>query len=288
MPLWFDQHLNGGPALPQTPTSELVLDTADHIPSLRVTPESKTLAVSRCEIFYSVDPDPRARFWRSADVASDGGTFTAKLPLHTLDLPLFAFANVYYTLPQPVSYAAIPGYKEPITEVCLSSQFHTCDSSALRSSGTIVTLKPGSVIDDFRQGLRDWYQLNSGNLTHQQTWTRKVTDPLYRIPDGAKLKLTLMMPKTNRLSFVVHQNEWRDYRGPRRTFVCQREIQGSEEAQSVILQVVDFASSDGPLTSWSEIDQFGICAHFENRDKPSEQPPVWQGPPLEFVRIEWL
>lgn len=29
MPLWFDQHLKGGPALPATPHSELVLDTAD-------------------------------------------------------------------------------------------------------------------------------------------------------------------------------------------------------------------------------------------------------------------
>lgn len=287
MPLWFDQHLKGGPALPQTPNSELVLQTSDHIPQLRITPDTRMLPVARCELYYSVDPDPRARFWRSAEMVRDGEAFVAKLPLHTLELPLFAFANVYHTLSQPVSLAAIPGNSKPITEVCLSSQLHSRGAAALRDAGVVATLKSNTLIDDFANGLRDWYQLNAGNLTHQQTWTRKVTDPLYRGSDGAKLKLMLKMPQTNSLSFVVQQNEWRNYRGPRRTFVCRREIQGSNETQSVTLSVEDFISSDGHLTSWSEIDQFGICAHFLNRDEPGEQPLGWQGPPPQFARLQW-
>lgn len=62
MPLWFDQHLRGRPSLPETPRSELVLRSADHIPVWRVTPDTKSLPVVRCDIYYSVDPDPRARF----------------------------------------------------------------------------------------------------------------------------------------------------------------------------------------------------------------------------------
>ena len=59
------------------------------------------------------------------------------------------------------------------------------------------------------RGLRDWYRLNAGNLTHQETWTRKVTDPMYRGAYGAKLKLTMRMPQLNRLKAAFEQSSLR-------------------------------------------------------------------------------
>ena len=85
MPLWMDHYLKGGPALPETPRSELVLKNADNVPSMRVTPDAKTLPVARVEIYYSVDPDPRARFWRSAEVVKESEGCIAHLPIHTHD-----------------------------------------------------------------------------------------------------------------------------------------------------------------------------------------------------------
>ena len=76
MPLWFDHFLKGGPALPETPASELVLQTGDHIPLFLVAPDQKRLPVARVEIYYSIDPDPRARFWRSANVERKGDVFS--------------------------------------------------------------------------------------------------------------------------------------------------------------------------------------------------------------------
>lgn len=286
MPLWFDHFLKGGPALPETPQSELTLQTADHVPSLRVAARH-AWPVARCEIYYSVDTDPRARFWRSADVVRAGDAFTAKLPLHVLDVPLFAFANVYYALPQSVSMDQLPGYHGPVKEVCLSSLLHSVTANELSAAKVAATVKPGALIDDFAHGLRDWYQLNAGNATHLESWTRKLTDPLYRGTDGAKLKLTLKLPKTNHLSFVVQQNEWRSYHGPRKTFTSEREIKGVDSEQSITLELVDFASVDGPLKSWREVDQFGICAHFAERGKAAKAPPSWNGPGATFVRLEW-
>lgn len=288
MPLWFDHFLKGGPALPETPLSELTLQTADHIPFLRVIPDQKSLPVARVEIYYSVDPDPRARFWRSANVTRGGDAFIARLPLHTLDLPLFAFANVFHTLPKTESLAQLRGASASIREVCISSLLHSADPAKLRETNVAITDSTSMLIDDFAHGLRDWYHLNAGNLTHQQLWTRKVTDPMYRGPDGAKLKLTLTMPKTNHLSFVVQENEWRRYRGPRKTFVCQREIIGADAEQFVTLQLSDFDSSDGPLKSWREADQFGICAHFTERSQEAKTPPLWNGPAPTFLRLEWI
>ena len=287
MPLWFDHFLKGGPALPETPRSELQIKSDGGVPALRVRPDAKTMPVARVDIYYSVDPDPRARFWRSAEVVSDGDAFTAKLPLHTLDAPLFAFANVYHRLPQPVSLAALPGNSKPVTELCLSSLLHSHSATELKQAGPQLTAKPSKLIDDFTHGLRDWYQLNAGNLTHLETWTRKVTDPLFRGPDGAKLQLTLKMPKTNRIVIVLQQNEWRSYRGPKATFICEREFPGSEQAQTVTFDLKDFTSKDGPLKSWSQLDQLGLCAHYAERGRPGQAPPIWKGPAPKFMRLEW-
>ena len=288
MPLWLDHFLKGGPALPETPHCELVLKNADGVPSLRVTPLKHAWPVSRCEIFYSVDPDPRARFWRSAEVAREGDAFTAKLPLHALDLPLFAFANVYCKLPEPESLRQLPGHGEPVRDLCLSSLLHRAEAKQLGESGLIATAKPTALIDDFKHGLRDWYQLNAGNLTHQETWTRKITDPMYRGHNGAKLKLSLKMPKTNRIAIVLQKNEWRSYRGSRMTFVCEREVSGAEGEQALVFELKDFTSTDGPLTAWEQLDQLGICAHFTQRGTPAKEVPLWNGAAMTLLRAEWV
>lgn len=289
MPLWFDQHLKGGPKLPNTPATQLILQTDDRVPELRVTGDAMSLPVARCEIYYSVDPDPRARFWRSADAIRDGTRFSAKLPLHSLDLPLFAFANVYHTLPKPESLAAIPGNRTPVTEVCLSSEFHVIPSAMLTDAGLVPSIKMSSLIDDFASSpaMRDWYSINADHLPLAQYWTRKLTDPVWRGREGAKLKLTLKMPKTNTLSFVIIENEWRSYRGVRKTFVCQREIAGSETEQLVVLDLKDFTSDSGSLKSWSGVDQFGICRHFAERVSTVPHKPAWAGAAPTFVRLEW-
>ncbi|MCX6907968.1 MAG: dienelactone hydrolase family protein [Verrucomicrobia bacterium] len=311
MPVWFDHFLKGGPALPETPASELVLKAEDGIPQLRVTatqprnadtpvravdgPSNSadrsvrvTWAIARCDIYYSVDPDPRARFWRSAEVARDGDVFTAKLPLHALDSALFAFANVYYTLPQPESLRHLPGYEKPISELCLSTLLHRATLDDLRVANIRVTDQASKLLDDFARDWRDWYRHNVGNRDHWQNWTRKVTDPKWRGPDGAKLAVTLKLDETNRIAFVVVENEWRNYRGPKKTFVCEKEIPGAPADQTVLLDAADFKSTvaGAPLKSWSQLDLLGICAHYEEKGQPSK-PVRWRGPTPEFKRLKW-
>lgn len=287
MPLWLDQFLKDGPALPETPVTELSLHTADRVPALRVKTAAHAWPVARCEIYYSVDSDPLARFWRSAEVVRADDGFTAKLPLHSLDAPLFTFANIYHELPQPVSLNQLRGFREPVREICLSSLIQSVTAKELGDANVATTVSPGTLIDDFAHGMRDWYQFNVGNPTHQQAWTRKLTDPLWRGTKDSQLKLTLRMPKTNSLSIVLHQNEWRSYRGPKRTFVCRREVFGADDAQTTSFALADFMSPEGALASWEEIDQIGICAHFSERGKDSPEPPLWNGSPATFLRLEW-
>jgi hypothetical protein len=174
-----------------------------------------------------------------------------------------------------------------VTEVGISSLFHSLSAPEVKQANPPLTAKPTSLIEDFTHGLRDWYVLNAGNPTHQQLWTRKVTDPLWRGPEGSKLQITLKMPQTNRLSIVLQQNEWRSYRGQRRTFVCTREIDGADVERTLTVALTDFTSPDGTPTTWAEIDQLGLCAHFATQGISVNQVPLWKGAAPTFLRLQW-
>jgi hypothetical protein len=168
----------------------------------------------------------------------------------------------------------------------VSSLLRHAEPLALRAAGVVATARTSAVMDDFSHGLRDWYVLNAGNLTHQEMWTRKVTDPLYRAPVGARLKVSLKMPKTNRLTFVVRENDWRSYRGPRASYLCTREIAGSAEAQSVVLAAADFVSDKGAvLKDWAQVDELGICARVPSA--AAKDAALWNGGAAEFVWVGW-
>lgn len=286
MPLWIDHFLKDGPALPETPASKLLLKTDDGIPQLRVTPKS-AWPITRCDIYYSLDPDPRARFWRSTDVTRAGDTFTAKLPLPSPDGPVFAFANVFYRLPKPDSFV-LPGLPKEIREVCLSTTLHRAAPAELRTAGVKPDDAPSLLLDDFQHGWRDWYQLNAGNRDHWQHWTRKVTDPKWRGPDGTRLALTLRVAEPNRMTIVAIENEWRSYRGPRRTYTAEVTLPGATEVQTLAFAPGDFKDTAGgnPLKSWSQLDQLGFCAQSEGGTKPAAFR-RWTGKEPEFLRLEW-
>jgi hypothetical protein len=287
MPLWFDWILKDGPPLPETPATTLALDAADGVLQFVVRPQGNW-PVARCEIFYSVDPDPRSRFWRAADVSRAGESFTAPLPLESTRRPLFAFANVFQTLPEPVSMKALPGQVDLVRESCISSELRSAMPAELTAAGVREQPVGGRLLDDFRHGWRDWFSLNADNQVHWQHRTRKVTDPAWRGPAGSRLAVTLTLPQTNRITVVLIENEWRHERGPRRTFTCTREVLGQPEPQTLWFELADFTPTDesaGSLESWSELDQLCLCGFFPD-ERPARKP-SWDGPQPEFLRIEW-
>ena len=122
---------------------------------------------------YSVDPDPQARFWRTAEATSTNNTWSAQLPIMSTDQPLVAFANVHYRLdnPEPVQFA------KPTSTFALSSLLHTATPEELRRAKVRSTDKPSLLIDDFSSDWQDWYRLSADNPHHWQYWTRKINDP---------------------------------------------------------------------------------------------------------------
>lgn len=58
--------------------------------------------------------------------------------------------------------------------------------------------------------------------------------------------------------------------------------------QSVILEARDFSEDAGPLKSWAQIDQLGICPYYPERRDPAKSPPPRNGAAVKFVRLEWV
>jgi hypothetical protein len=283
-PLWFDQWLKGAFTFPATPKSTLVLSSADGVPSLQVTPDA-SLPVAEVHVYYSVDPHPQARFWRSADAVREGDAWIAKLPILSPDQPLFAFANASYRLPeaQPVPYA------RPIKTFAISSLLHTLSPDDLRQAKVKATDAPSLVIDDFAHGWRDWYTLEAWNPHHWQYWTRKLADPAWRGQPAYRLTCGVQSPQANELPIIVTENFCRFYRGKQQDFVAVVKLAGGQKWQTISLSPGDFraAKGDGALAAWANVDLLGLRAYYDEGGKLLGSK-KWAGPQPKLRNLRWV
>lgn len=279
--LWLDQHLRDGQALPRTPQTRLTLATDDGVPWYEVEPDA-TQSIDHVQIYYSIDPDPQARFWRSVDATVSGNVWSAKLPIMSPQQPLFAFANVSYSIaPRPAAPQA--GESQLVT---LSSHMSTVTPDQLQQAGVRATDEASEMIEDFSHGWRDWYLLSPNNPHHWEFSTRKLNDPKWQATSDKSLVLELEVQQANELVIKLTENFFRPYRGPSRDYVAVVRLQGGERS-TIDLTPQDFVAADGrSLSSWSEIDVLSLRAYEERPEKllGSKQ---WQGAQPTFYRIFW-
>ncbi len=282
-PLWFDQYLKSSFKFPKTPDSKLILTTDDHVPELQVTPDSSQ-AVANVHIYYAVDPDPRARFWRSTEAKKTGDNlWTDKLPILAVDQPLFAFANVAYGLKKQESEP----YARQTERYALSSMLHTAAPKEMAMSGVIATDQPASLIDDFSHGWQDWYLLEAGNPHHWEFSTRKLADPKWQGKAGQRLTLDVEIEKPNELVILLTENFFRSYRGKSQEFVAVLKLNGGPATQTISLEPKDFKTSDGEtLSSWKHVDVLTLRAYYEKGGKLLGTK-AWAGGQPKFRKLWW-
>ncbi len=281
-PLWIDQHLKGTFEFPATPESKLLLSTADSVPTLEVMPDGSK-PVERVHILYSVDPDPQARFWRTAEATNKGDIWVAKLPILSVDEPLFAFANVHYGLDKPETVPFAP----PINSFAISSLLHTATPDQLRAAKVKATDEPSTLIEDFSHDWQDWYLLSAGNPHHWEYSTRKITDPKWRGQEGHELALDVQSDKPNELVVVLTENFFRSYRGRSQEYVAAVKLDGGSGMQNVTLSPQDFKTSDGKaLSSWKNVDLLSFRAYYGQGEKLIGSK-NWNGPQPVFRKLYW-
>ena len=280
-PLWIDQQLKGSFKFPKTPESKQVLAAEDGVPTLHVTPDT-SMPIQRVHLLYSVDPDPQARFWRTAEAANDGNLWTAKLPILNVEQPVFAFANVYYQIPKSASAPQA----EPTDTFAISSMLHTATSNDLHRAGTKATDMRSSLLDDFSHGWQDWYTLSANNPHHWEYSTRKLNDPKWRGQPDEKITLEVQSENENELLIVLTENFFRSYRGKSQEFVAVVKLNGSK-SETVSLTPSDFTATTGEkLLSWKNIDLLSLRAYFD-KDGTVLGSKSWQGPQPKFLKLYW-
>ena len=181
--LWFDRHLKGLPVeIPKTAKARLTVASDGKSAAFAVTPDLPSRLRS-VRILYSHDPNPQSRFWKQADAARNGDTWSARLPVHE-GLPLFAFADCAY--PLDGKRKAFEGEADHFT-LASEEAVHlpkTWDTARLRSLASRTDFTP-----DFT---RDWGESPNGGLT-----TYKFRDP-EMVPPGPDKALRLTLTPSDR------------------------------------------------------------------------------------------
>ena len=295
--LWFEQHLKGGQAgfsMPASPAISVDLKAADGVPVVTVRPD-RSRPVKRVDVFYSTDPHVLTRFWRDGQAVEAGDSWQARCPVMSLDEPFFAYANVTYELPEEYrKIATAPGQSN--TDVfTISSRELLVPPAALAAAGVKATDKPDRMIDDGRRLWQDWYQSNWGHPPLWRAFTRKLKDPKWRGPDGAKLVFDIRCESDNQLVVEVETNGWGavEKGKPAISYNAVKQLKGSPDWQTVSVSLDELVATDpkftSPLTNWRTVTQLSIGPTGEVvRDGAKQAMPgkPWVGP-REIRNLRW-
>ncbi|MCA9269552.1 MAG: hypothetical protein KDA41_13820, partial [Planctomycetales bacterium] len=287
--LWMDQHLKGQFKFPQTPTTALTLKTDDGAPSLAITPD-RARPVVAVDVFYTQHgkPDERPedrestmqRFWHHAQAVESGGVWTARLPLASVDAPLWVYANVQYALDEPVAGA---GYYYGIYSADsfnVSSLLTMISAEQLHDAGLHPTLARAELIEDFQGDWeKEWFDY------HAEEWARstyKLRSDAWKAPEGAKLSLSVQANEANKLVVMLDD------------YAAEVKLTGGDAWQHVALSPDDFHNAGGDaLPNWENIRKLRLspAEHLHWPRGDDRQPRLvgghWKGDPPKFRDLRW-
>ena len=290
-PLWFDQWFKASFHYPKTPGTELKLKNSDGIPLLTVKPDPAQ-RIPAVDIYYTQQGPNEGekedmqnainRFWHHAAATRLGNVWTAELPLLTTDRPLWAYANVLYHLPEPVTGAGYYYATYTATQFNLSAKMLIASPGELKAAGVKATDKSSLAIQSFGSDWqKEWFTYD---LT--DNWARKthkLYDPKWLPPASATLALEVRSRQPNKL--VVGLDN----------FAAEIRLNGGTKWQKIILSPADFHDATGkPLSNWTGIKELRLGAKetLRSKDGGTEQKldlgAGWQGARPEFRDLRWL
>ena len=261
--LWFEQHLKGKFALPHSPglTWERA---ADGNVAFIISPD-QSRPVKEVRLYASTDAHTLTRFWRTIPVVAQDKAWRGSVAVRDPREPLFAFANIVYEAPE--AYRKIPtnpGVGRSDTFL-VSSRPLALTGEQLVAAGVRAGAKPEAMIDDGQRGWQDWYRLNWGNPTLWSAFTRKIKDPLWRGPAGAKLSFEINPANDTIVYVTLTRNAWGAFGSGSGEYYAAVPLKANGGWVSVSLGVEDFKPTDPkraqPLKDWSTLTELAISGH---------------------------
>ena len=180
------------------------------------------------------------RCWHHVLATKVGSRWTAKLPLHSADKPLWVYANVVYPLDDPVTgagyYYGI--YTAKTFNVSSLLQMETPDD--LKTAGVRAALKPSPLIEDFQGDWeKEWFTYRPAEWARV---THKIYDDTWKAPENAKLALKVRAAEANKLVVMIDGH------------AAEMKLVGGTQWQDVVLSPDDFQDAAGePLPSWESL-----------------------------------
>ena len=265
--LWLDQHLKGTFKLPETPQQKLTLNTKSGVPSLEVIPDASR-KILYVDVFYTQNGrfagekdnrnNTKARHWHYAKPTKSGNTWKASLPIHTLEKPLWVYANVVYALDKKETGADYGSKFFSSDKVNLSSLVQLISPEELQKAKVKATVPAQLMIENFDDGWeKEWYSKTT-------TWsynTHKLYAPRYQAPSKqAKLAIKLAAKQALSLNLGIANEESK--------YNAKLSLQANEEKE-FILSLEDFTSKKGTLQDWGNISVFDMKLASNSKAKPT-------------------
>lgn len=244
---WFDKYLKGEEGeIPRTASAELAVDGA--FATFTTVPDNSH-KLTDLTIYYTHDPNPKSRFWITAEATDKDGVWTATLPLRD-ELPLYAFVNCTYPLGEPVE--AMEGIA---THFTITSHEAVHIPETIKAERLFEDAKQQSVFTDFeKDGLRDW-----GTGSRSGIKTYKFRDPGAATPTpGSLMKLKANVPRRNlSYRFRIGKNQYiTGSTEPQATF--SKSFQMTEAGpKELSIAATDFIDREkNTMSDWENISTF--------------------------------
>ncbi len=288
--LWFDQYLTGTFVLPQTPQNTLELKTENGVPTFTVKPDA-TQTIKYVDIYYTqqgqVDGklDDREnsmnRFWYHANATNKGNSWTAELPVLSIDKPIWAYTNVVYSLNENVMGAGYYYGFYSAKNFNLSSSMSMISPEQLKEAGVVATMKPSLTIETFEvEWEKEWF-------TYQpEDWpckTHKLYDDKWKAPRNAKLAIEVYSANPNKIVIGIDR------------YATEIKLKGGNKWQRIVLSANDFQNAIGnSLPSWSGIKELRLGPmETLNEKKDAENKKLelgakWIGGKPLFRNMHWI
>jgi len=287
--LWFDQYLKGTFSFPETPESSLELKTKSGIPSFSVKPDASK-PILEVDIYYTqqgenvgeiIERENRInRFWHHAKAIRMGDNWIAETPLFNTDKPLWAFANILYSLDNSVTGAGYYYRVYTVSSFNLSTLIHFATPEQLKAAGVKNTMKPSLVIETFEGDWgKEWFTYKPEFWSRK---THKVYDDKWKAPENAKLVFEARSAEPNKMVVGIDK------------YATEIQLKGGSEWEHIVLSANDFQNALGEvLTGWTGIMELRLGTRetlkekidFEN--KKLDLGAEWTGENPEFKKMYW-
>lgn len=197
--------------------------------------------------------------------------------------PLWAYANVTYSLPEPIAGAGFYYATYTANKFCISSRLQTATPEMLQASGAKPTLKTSTLIESFQPGWQgEWFAFVEEEPGDWARRTHKLNSEEWKAQTNASLVLDVLSAQANKL--VVQLDD----------FGAQVDLKGGNKWQTVSLSASDFHNvSADVLPGWKSFGELVLAGKVTLETDEDEKGPTtvlgaqWQGPAPEFRNLRW-